>query len=580
MKEIIALQEQLKKNNIAYYIVPTDDDHQSEMVGDYYQFRKYLSHFTGSAGTLLVGQEDAYLWTDGRYFIQAEQELPENVKLMKMRQPNVPTIHDFLVSHLRTGDRLGFDGQVMNASFLIDLEEEMNIELVDTDMTFIWENRPERSHEKAFYYDDAYHGTDVKEKLSLLRDYMANVGATSHLIASLDDICWLFNIRGHDIACSPVVLSFALIEDDQATLYLQRDAYDDDMETFYNAKGVTIKDYDEIYHDVSLLEGQLLVDLSAINYKLYASISCEMYDSENPTQYFKCIKNDTEIKNTTHAHIKDGVAVTQFMYWLKHHKMTDEDTEVSIADKLESFRKKQSLYLEPSFDTICAYKENGAIIHYHATSDHCARVYNKGMLMIDSGGQYLDGTTDITRTFVLGELSEDERRDFTLVLKCFLNLMNLKFPHGMTGINIDTVARAPLWEYGMDFRHGTGHGVGHFLNVHEGPQGIRPYDEEPTTIEPGMITSDEPGYYKPDAYGIRHENLLLCVKDEETEYGQFLSFKPLTLVPIDLDGVDVSLLSPKQRTWLNDYHKKVYDTLHSFLNEDERAWLKEATKAI
>ncbi len=576
MNEIEQLQQLLKEKHLSYYIVPTDDDHQSEMVGDFYQFRAYLSHFTGSAGTLLVSQSEAWLWTDGRYFIQASEQLPENVTLMKSRMPGVPTLTEFLVENMEENDVLGFDASVMNASFILDLEENLDFDLKfeDIDLTEIWKDRPERSHEKVFLYDNKYNGKDTSLKLEWIRDYMDANSITHHLIASLDDIAWIFNIRGNDIACTPVALAFAIIDLDKAYLYLQKETYDQTIIDHYKEKNVFIKDYEDIYDDVAALDGTLLVDLGAINYKLFSNIHCEFYDETNPSQYFKAIKNETEIKNATYAHIKDGVAVTKFMYWLKHNIQTGHHTEISISNKLEEFRKAQEHYIEPSFETICAYKENGAIIHYKPDADHNAEVKPEGLLMIDSGGQYLEGTTDITRTFVLGPITDEEKRDFTIVLKCWLNLMNIVFPYGMTGVNLDTVARAPLWEYGLDFRHGTGHGVGHFLSCHEGPQAFRPYDDESARIEPGMITSDEPGVYIEGSHGIRHENLLLCVKSEVSEYGQFLKFVPLTMVPIDLDGVDFSLLSPKQVEELNAYHKEVYETISSYLTEEERNWLK------
>ncbi len=578
MKE---LQKILKERHIKYYIIPTDDDHQSEMVGDFYQFRRYLSHFTGSAGTLLVGQDDAYLWTDGRYFLQAQEQLPNDITLMKMRMPGVPTLSEFLAQHLDEDDVLGFDGQVMNASFILDLEEELPFDLKfeDVDLSYIWKDRPERSHEAVYLYDDTYNGMDYKIKLEWVRDYMDANEINHHLIASLDDIAWLFNIRGNDIPCTPVALAFAIVHETTATLYLQKGTYDQEFIDHFK-DNVIIKDYEDVYKDVANLNGTLLVDLNHINYQLFNNINCEFYDEPNPTQWFKAIKNETEIKNTTWAHIKDGVAVTKFMYYLKNNIQEGTHTEMSLAQKLEDFRKEQVNYIEPSFDTICAYKENGAIIHYQATKEHNSVVKPEGLLMIDSGGQYLEGTTDITRTFVLGDLTNEERRDFTLVAKCWLGLMNLKFPYGMTGVNVDTVARAPLWAYGLDFRHGTGHGVGHFLSVHEGPQGIRPFDEESVKIEPGMITSDEPGVYIEGSHGIRHENLLLCVKAEKTDYGQFLKFVPLTMVPLDLDGLDVSLLSEQEKAQLNSYHDQVYKTISPYLTKEEREWLAIYTRAI
>lgn len=583
MKE---LQTLLKQKGIKYYIVPTDDDHQSENVGDYYQFRRYLSGFTGSAGTLIVGQEGAYLWTDGRYFIQAEKELYEGISLMKMGQAGVPTITEFLVEHLEEEDILGFDGKVMNASFILDLEDELDFDLKfdDCDLTSIWKDRPALSHEKAFLYDVSYNGQPVASKLEWVREYMDVNECDAHVIASLDDIAWLFNIRGHDIACNPTVLAFAIIKKNSATLYMQKEAYDQVMVETYATDHISIKDYHEIYDDVAKLNGTVLCDLEAINYKLYHAMACEIMDGENPSQYFKSIKNTYEITNTKNAHLKDGVAMTKFMFYLKNNICSSQETEVTLSDKLLSFRKQQDLFIEPSFETICAYKENAALMHYHATPDHCAKVTSEGMLLIDSGGQYMDGTTDITRTFVLGELSSHEKKHFTMVLKGLLALQNARFLYGATGMNLDILARFPMWQEDIDYQCGTGHGVGHLLNVHEGPNEFRPRSrnprKQPTILEAGMITTDEPGIYLEGKYGIRHENELLCVEGTENEYGQFMHFEVLTKCPIDLDGVDENLLSDQEKSWLNTYHRDVYKSVSPYLSDEEKEWLKYYTREI
>lgn len=584
-KMIKELQKRLKEQNIKFYYVPTDDDHQSEIVGEHDQFRKYLSGFTGSAGVLVVGQEEAWLWTDGRYFIQAEKELYPGIKLMKMGNADVPSVKDFLIDHLDDGDVLGFNGKVTTASFIIDLDEgrETDFELKDIDMTDVWTNRPERSHEPAYIYDVKYHGQSTAQKLDWIRGYMEENECNAHIITSLDDIAWTFNIRGKDIPHSPMAMAFSIITLDNAYLYLQDGTYNETMIDAYKNDGVEIRSYDDIYLDTKRLSGQVLVDLSAINYAIYSFIDCEIMEGSNPSQYFKSIKSDVEIENTKHAHLKDGVAMTKFMYWLKT-SMPDDATECSITDKLLSFREAQELFTDISFNTITAYKENAALMHYHPSHEHDVHVKKEGMLLIDSGGQYLDGTTDITRTFILGEISETERKYFTYVLKAMLKMQEAVFLYGANGIWIDGLVRHELWKQHIDFQCGTGHGVGHFLNVHEGPNDIRPRlrdPRKPSAIqEAGMITTDEPGVYIEGQFGIRLENELLCVEDIKNEYGQWMKFEPLTLCPIDLDGLDVSLLTTDERESLNKYHEFVRESLKPYLTDEENEWLKTYTRGI
>lgn len=575
------LQKLMKKNHIDYYIVPTSDEHQSEIIGDFYQFRRYLTGFTGSNGTLLVSRKNAYLWTDGRYFLQASKQLGEDVTLMRMSMPGVPTLIEFLAEHMKEDDVLGFDGTTMSPATILQLVDSLDFDLQyeEIDLSIMWVDRPERSHEPVYLYDNIYHGRDVADKLEELRDFMTVNHCDHHLISTLDDIAWLFNLRGNDIPDSPTALAFAIISQDQASLYLQEGTYSHYIENHYQEVNVTIKDYDDVYEDTALLEGVLLVDTKAINMALYDAINCDIIDEANPTQYFKCIKNDVEIKNTKNAHLKDGIAMTKFMYYLKNNDLKGED-EITIANKLLSYRQQQPLFVEPSFSTICAYGSNAAIIHYEATPDNFSPVDNSHMLMIDSGGQYLDGTTDITRTFVLGDITEEEKHGFTLVLKGFLRLQNAIFNDATYSDALDFIAREPLAKEHLDYRHSTGHGVGHFLNVHENPVSITMRHPFAIRFEPGMITSDEPGLYVDGEYGIRHENELLCVEAKTNEYGRFLTFEPLTLCPIDLEGVDVTMLTDKEKQWLNDYHQLIYTSLKDHLTDEERVWLKFATRSI
>ncbi len=399
-----------------------------------------------------------------------------------------------------------------------------------------------------------------------------------HIITSLDDIVWLFNIRGSDVDCNPVVLSYALINQDNAILYVQKDVVDVKTETILKRDNIIIKDYNDIYEDVKKLTGKVLLDDQLVNYQIFNNLSCEIKTAPNPTQHFKAIKNPTEINATKNAHIKDGVAMTKFMYWLKTNVGKIELDEVTISDKLAAFRKEQSEFYDLSFDTICAYKANAALMHYKAERDSCAKVTNNGLLLIDSGGQYLDGTIDTTRTFVLGPISDIERRDYTIALKAMFRLQTAHFLAGTTGPNLDLLARGIVYEYNLDYRCGTGHGVGHFLNVHEGPNGFRPHDRpgfaKMCAFEPGMITTDEPGIYIENSHGVRHENELLCVEVTTNEYGQFLKFEPITMVPFDLDGLDLDLLSNHEIKQINEYQQLVFDHVAPFLTNEERSWLQ------
>lgn len=579
-------QKLLKEKNIQFYIVPTDDDHQSETVGAYYQVRAYLSGFTGSAGTLLVTPNDAYLWTDGRYFIQAANELKDGITLMKMAQKGVPTITEFLQEHVKSGDVIGFDGQTMKCQFVFELEEvldeDVQIRSCDLIKDF-WINRPAMSCEMAYMYDLQFHGCPAHEKIQVIQEYMKENDCNAHIIASLDDIAWTFNLRGRDIPCSPTALAFAIITLDESYLYLQKNAVNDDLISLYKEENVIIKDYFDIYEDAQKLKGRVLLNTANINYQLFNCIQCDIVEGMNPSQAFKSIKNETEIRNTQNAHLKDGIAMTKFMYWLKTNYGKIPMDELSVADKVLEYRQQQDLFTQTSFTTICAFNANAALMHYHATKEHYSSIEGDGLLLIDSGGQYLDGTTDITRTYALGKVSPQKKRHYTMVLQGMLALQHAHFLYGCTGQNLDILARQPMWREDLDYQCGTGHGIGHFLNVHEGPHSIRPRartNAEATTFEAGMIVTDEPGIYLENQYGIRIENELLCVEGKENEYGQFLHFDVLTYVPIDLDAIDVDLLTYQEKDWLNHYHQEVYAKISPYLSEEEKTWLKDYTRNI
>lgn len=573
------MQTLMKEKGIDVYIVPTADFHQSEYVGEFFKSRKFLTGFTGSAGTLVISQKEACLWVDGRYFIQAEKQLAgSGITLMKMGMPNVPTIKEYLAPYKEA--TLGFDGRTMAASDILSYGIENSIydfDLVDT----IWENRPALSNEKGFLYDIKYCGESRQDKIQRVRKAMQD--CQYHIITTLDDIAWIFNIRGKDVACNPTMLAYAMITKQESYLYIQTNALSDTEIMTLKKEGVIVKEYNDIYEDVKGLTGKILLDCHSVNYAIYKNINsnCILEDRSNPSQEFKAIKNDVEITNTIQAHIKDGIAMTKFMYWLKNNVGKIALNEVSISDKLEQYRKDQKDFYDLSFDTICAYQENGALMHYKATTKNNSTVEAKGLLLIDSGGQYLDGTTDITRTFALGPISDVQSKDFTIVLKAMMRLSNATFLYGADGTNLDILARGIVYQYGLDYRCGTGHGVGHFLNVHEGPNGFRAKNRPgvaPLSIqEEGMITTNEPGIYKEGEYGIRLENELLCIKDVENEYGQFMKFKTITYCPIDMDAINFDMLDCNEVQQLYAYHQEVYDKVSPYLNEEEKHWLKEFT---
>lgn len=564
------LRELMKDRNIDIYIIPTSDFHQSEYVGSYFESRHYMSGFSGSAGTLVVSHDEALLWSDGRYFIQAEKELANSeIKLMKMRTAGVPTISEYISQYPNAV--IGFDGRVMsynscNFKQVIKADED----LVD----MIWSDRPSLSCNPVYLYDVKYCGLSRKEKLDIIRDKMNNIDY--HLVTTLDDIAWIFNIRGDDVMCNPVCLAYALITKDDATLYLRSEAVSQDIKDELAKDNIVVKDYFDIYHDIKLIDGKVLLDTNTVNYALVSKLNKDnIIDDVNPSQSLKAIKNDVEIKATKQAHLYDGIAVTKFMYWLKHNVGKIEMDELSITDKLLEFRQAQPGFKDISFTTICAYRENAALMHYHAHDKQNAKVEAKHLLLIDSGGQYLTGTTDITRTFVLGEVSDLEKRDFTIALKAMFRLQNAHFIKDVTtGANLDILARGMIYDYDLDYRCGTGHGVGHLLNVHEGPNGIRPksLSGKEACIVPGMITTDEPGVYVEGSHGIRHENELLCVEHTTNEYGTFLKFEPITYVPFDISGLDFDYLSNHDIKDINAYQQYAYDHLKDYLTEEEKNW--------
>ena len=585
MSAIKQIREIMKKHKIDFYIAPSADAHQSEYVADYYRGRAYLSGFTGSAGTLLVGLNEAKLWTDGRYFIQAEEQLKDTgIDLMKIAVEGYETLNEWIAANIKEGNVLSLDGNCFSFNQYKELKKiaeknNFKIEMNKDILNEVWLDRPSLPKDKMFIHEEKYAGKSVDEKLNAIREIMKKEKVSSYLVSSLDDIAWCFNIRGNDIAFNPVVISYAIITMDQAELYVDKNKVTSDVEERLKLQNINIFEYDEIEKAVKELSGRVMIDPAKVNAKLAALISAEIVERSNITTELKAIKNDVEIANLEKCQVRDGVAMVKFIKYLKENVGKKEITEISAAEKLSAIRAEGENAKGDSFGTIAGYKEHAAMMHYSATEESNYELKPAGLFLVDSGGQYLDGTTDITRTFVLGDLTDEEKRDFTLVLKGHINLARAKFLKGTNGMNLDILARGPLWQYGIDYKCGTGHGVGFFLNVHEGPQGIRPRGND-VPLEPGMILTNEPGVYKEGKFGIRTENTLLVVKDETTESGEFYRFETISYCPIDLDGVKVKLLNPEEKLWLNRYHRIVYEKLSPYLNKEEKEFLKYETREI
>ena len=588
------IRDLMKEKNIYAYIVPSSDYHQSEYVGDYFKSREFMSGFTGSAGTLIISMDEAGLWTDGRYFIQAENELKDSgIKLFKMGEEGVPTIEEYLLEKLPKNSTLGFDGRVMSVKEGQSLANKLafkgiNIEYKYDLVNDIWEDRCSLPTEKAFLLGTEYSGESFSDKLSRIRAVMKEKKATTHILASLDDIAWLFNIRGRDVKSNPVVLSYAVISIDSVYLFIDKNKIGEDIRAELSKENVQIKGYEEVYEFIKNIDENevVLIDTSKVNYAIYNNIpsNVQKIEERNPSILFKSIKNEIELKNIRNSHIKDGVAFTKFMYWLKNNIGKIEITEISATQKLEEFRREQDKFIEPSFSTIAAYKDHAAMMHYSATEESNYKLEPRDLFLVDSGGQYFDGTTDITRTIALGPIPENVRKDFTNVVRGMIRLSKAKFLYGCRGYNLDILARGPLWEEGVDYKCGTGHGIGFVLNVHEGPNGfrwkVREDIDDSCILEEGMVTTNEPGVYVENSHGIRIENEIVVRKAEKNEYGQFMDFEVITFAPIDLDAIDESLILKDEKVYLNNYHKQVYDKISPYLNEEEKQWLKTYTREV
>ena len=584
----------MKSEGVDIYVVVTGDYHISEYAGDYFKEREFITGFTGSAGTAVITQDDARLFTDGRYFVQAEKQIEgTGFSLMRVGAPGVMNVAQYCESIVKDGMSMGFDGRTMPAEEGIELSDICKKAgagcLYDFDaIENIYEDRAAFPHSKAFYLDEEYSGESIISKLSRIRKYMDNKNADIHIMATLDDICWTFNIRGCDVECNPVIMAYSVITNDEAYIYTDKDRFDDKTLAKFGEACVKVLPYDSIYGDITRMNGKVLIDKRRVNMRIYELIQSgrdvEAVLSDNPAMHFKAIKNETEIRNLYSIHVDDGVAVTKFIFWLKKNVASGNITEADAAAYLDNLRSNIKDYIELSFDTISAYNENAAMMHYHADETNAAVLKPEGMLLVDSGGQYMRGTTDITRTIALGPVTDEMKMYYTLTLKGMLSLANAKFLKGCNGFSLDILARAPLWNVGMDYRCGTGHGIGYLLNVHESPNGFRwkhnPGKNDLAVIEEGMVTSDEPGVYIEGRFGIRIENEIVCLKDFDNEYGTFLKFDMLTVVPIDLELIDVNYLDAVDIERLNKYQERVYKTLESYFDGEEKNMLREATRPV
>lgn len=585
---INSLRTYLKEKGMSAFIIPSTDPHMSEYVADHWKSREWISGFTGSAGTVVVTLDKAGLWTDSRYFIQATNQLEgTGIDLYKEMLPETPSITTFLADNLDANSTVGIDGKVYATSEAEALKEKLNQSNIKLETEFdpmeeIWTDRPPIPQDPAFIYDINYAGKSCTEKIQEIRDKLAQNNCESILLSALDEIAWTLNLRGTDVKCNPVIVSYLLITCEKVVFFIAPEKITPEVKTYLDNHKIATAHYNKVEETLSTLKvASILLTLAKTNYSILKAVNptCKIVREASPVALLKAIRNEQEIAGIHKAMQKDGVALVKFLKWLEEVVPTEKETELSIDKKLHAFRAEQELYKGESFDTIAGYAEHGAVVHYSATPESNAVIRPKGFLLLDSGAQYLDGTTDITRTIAVGELTEEEKTDYTLVLKGHIALAMAKFPAGTRGAQLDVLARLPLWINGMNYLHGTGHGIGHFLNVHEGPQSIR-MNENPVVLQPGMLTSNEPGVYKAGSHGVRTENLILVVKNTEGMYGDYYKFETVTLCPIDTKGIIKEMLYKEEVEWLNGYHRKVYDKLSPALNEDERMWLKQATQNL
>lgn len=586
------LRALMQEKGIDVYVVPTADFHQSEYVGEHFKARKFITGFSGSAGTAVITLTEARLWTDGRYFIQAAKQLEgTTVELMKMGEPGVPTLTEYLADTLKEGNVLGFDGRVVSTgegAEYADIAANAKASVVYSEdlIDEIWEDRPPLSEEPVFLLDIKYTGESTADKLARIRKEMKAHGATAHVLTTLDDICWTLNMRGNDIEFFPLVLSYAIITMDKMDLYINECKLSDEIKAAFAKDNVNILPYNDIYEDIKHISSDevLLIDPGKLNYALYNNIpdGIKTVSAMNPEILFKAMKNPVEIENIKEAQLMDSVAHVRFMKWLKENVGKMKITELSASDKLDEFRAEFPTFIRPSFEPICSFGEHAAIVHYTSSPETDVELEEGGLFLTDTGAGFYEGSTDITRTYAFGEITQEMKDHFTLVCISNLNLASARFMYGATGMNLDYLAREPFWQRNLNFNHGTGHGVGYLLNIHEGPTGFR-WTSRPNEIHPfeeGMIITDEPGIYIEGSHGIRIENELLTCKGEQNEYGQFMYFEPITFIPMDLDAINPDIMTEVDKKRLNDYHKQVFEKLAPRLEPDEVEWLKKYTREI
>lgn len=594
-ERIAKLRSLMAERGIDAYIIPTADFHQSENAGEYFKCREFISGFDGSYGTVVIAKEDAGLWTDGRYWTQAERQIAgSGIRLFHMFEDGVPTMEEYLAATLPENGKIAFDGRVVSMEEGQDLEKALAAKNIQFEYSLdlvgdVWgEDRPAISGEPVFVLEEKYAGESVASKLSRVREVMKDNGATVHVIASLDDVAWLTNLRGNDIEFYPLIFSYALVTMDGMDLFIDEKKLNEAAKALLAENNITIKPYNDIYEAIKEIPAgeSVMIDPMKMNYALYNNIpkGVTKVEHQNPTILMKAMKNEIELKNIREAHIKDGIAVTKFMYWMKTNVGKMKITELSASAKLESLRKEQDGYIHDSFEPICAYKDHAAMMHYAPTPETDVEVLPEGLFLNDTGGGYYEGSTDITRTFVMGPISDELKTHFTAVVRAMMNLSRAKFLYGCYGFNLDVLARGPVWDLGIDFKCGTGHGVGYLSNIHEPPTGFRwqivKSKNEHHKLEEGMVLTDEPGIYIEGSHGIRIENEMITHKAEKNEFGQFMNFETITFVPIDLDGIAPDEMTKFEREWLNNYHAQVYEKIGPHLNEEEREWLKEYTRAI
>ena len=588
-ERIARLREELRREHLSAFIFPTSDPHNSEYTAEHWKGREWISGFNGSAGTAVVTLDKAALWTDSRYFIAAEEQLQgTEFQLMKLKVEGTPSIAEWLGRELKdAADKaVGIDGMVNSTNSIKELISDLRTQGGITLRTNfdplerIWQDRPAIPENPVVIHPLEYAGEPIREKLVRIRKALREKHADGMLMAALDDIAWTLNLRGSDVHCSPVFVSYLLISTTEVTLYINKVKLTPEVMSYLQAEGVGVKPYNQVKQGLKdYFEYNILLDGNEVNYTLYKTVEREIVDASSPVPLMKAVKNEREVAGFRSAMLKDGIAMVKFLKWLKPAVEAGGQTEMSVERKLTALKAEQPLFRGLSFDTIVGYEEHGAIVHYEAIPETDATLHPKGLLLIDSGTQYQDGTTDVTRTIALGPLTEEQKRVYTLVLKGHIDLQLLHFPDGASGTQLDAIARRPLWQAGMNFLHGTGHGVGCYLNCHEGPHQIR-MEWIPARLQAGMTVTDEPGVYLGGRFGVRIENTILVVPAEETECGRFLGFETLTLCPIETSPIIKELMTPEEIQWLNDYHSMVYGRLSPYLNEDEKAWLRKATASF